>query len=222
MDLRKLHNLSKKDFIQEVTKDGNVVLDVGCGCGGDFLKWGHNNVVVIACDPNERSVCEAKIRRAKVKIPIDVYLGDISCTPVNQYDIICYNFSLQYTFASSELFKQTIKCIKDRSKIGTTLMGIVPDSDFIMMLPNHTVDSFGNEIHKEELFGEFGESVNFYVPNTPYYKNGPLPEPVAWKDLLVTYLCKIGFELTLWTPLISYTTGTVSDVYSKFIFTRIK
>lgn len=222
MDLRKLHNISKRDFINEVTRDGNIVLDVGCGCGGDLMKWGHNNVVLQACDPDERSVCEARNRSKKLGISASFFVGDISVTPVQPYDIICYNFSLQYTFASEHLFKKTIKCIKDRSKVGTILMGVVPDSDNIMFLPPFTKDAFGSEIHKGPLTGEFGDTVKFWIPGTPYYKNGPVAEPIAWKDLLQTYLLKEGFVLTLWSPLISFSTGTVSDVYSKFIFTRLK
>lgn len=222
MDLRKLHNISKRDFINEVTREGNTVLDVGCGCGGDLMKWGRNNVVITACDPDERSVCEARSRSKNLRIPANFFVGDISITPEQEYDIICYNFSLQYTFASENLFKKTIECIKNRSKIGTVLMGVVPDSDAIMLLPPLSRDPFGSEIHKGEITGEFGDSVKFYVPGTPYYKNGPVSEPVAWKDLLQTYLFKQGFVLTLWTPLLSFSTGTVSDVYSKFIFTRIK
>lgn len=222
MDLRKLHNISKRDFINEVTQDGNTVLDVGCGCGGDLMKWGRNNVVITACDPDERSVCEAKTRSKNLKVQANFFVGDISVTPIQPYDIICYNFSLQYIFASQDLFMKTLDCIKQRSKVGTVLMGVVPDSDSLLHLPSFTRDAFGSEIHKGDLSGDFGDCIKFFIPGTPYYKNGPVAEPVAWKDLLQTYLFKQGFVMVLWTPLLSFYTGTVSDVYSKFIFRRIK
>ena len=35
-ELRKTHNEAKRSLIEAVTREGNSVLDVGCGFGGDL------------------------------------------------------------------------------------------------------------------------------------------------------------------------------------------
>lgn len=218
MDLRKLHNMAKRDFINSVTRDGYLILDAGCGCGGDMVKWGQHNVVVYACDPDTASIHEAR-RRAKNK-SWHFFNGDISKTPVQPYDIICYNFSLQYIFESEATFTRTIKDIVKRSKVGTMLMGVVPDSDDMLTHDSFT-DHLGNVFDKGELTGEFGDTVKFFVKGAPYYSKGPRPEPVCYKDILSTMLLRAGFERTSWEPLLPWPTGTISDMYARFIFTRI-
>lgn len=222
MDLRKLHNANKRDFINNVVKEGQTILDAGCGCGGDLMKWGHNKVVVYACDPDPASITEARKRSKTLKQKVHFFNGDISKTPIQEYDIICYNFSIHYIFATEELFMKTIKCISERTKIGTKIIGVVPDSDEILMAPTFTRDHLGNEFIKGNLNGEFGDLVKFNIAGSPYYKNGPVTEPVCYKDLLITYLEREGFELETWTPFISFPTGCISDMYSKFIFCRIR
>lgn len=220
MNLRKLHNEYKRYFIQDCTKEGQVILDAGCGCGGDIHKWSHQNVVVYACDPNNESVHEAK-KRTRGSKKFHFFNGDISSTPIQGYDIICYNFSIHYIFETEELFLKTIQNIKQRSKVGTKIIGVVPDSDEILLSENFKRDSLGNEFSKGKLTGGFGDLVQFNIQGSPYYKNGPVLEPVCYKELLITYLEREGFELDVWCPFIPFTTGFISDMYSKFIFTRL-
>lgn len=37
-EIRKNHNNAKRELIQSVTQEGNQILDVGCGFGGDLQK----------------------------------------------------------------------------------------------------------------------------------------------------------------------------------------
>jgi mRNA capping enzyme len=221
MDLRKLHNLAKREFINDQTREGMVVLDAGCGCGGDLLKWGHHNITVYACDPNVTSILEAR-KRSKGKTNFHFFNGDISHTPVQPYDIICYNFSLQYIFVNEQTFRCSIDNICARSKVGTVFMGVVPDSDAIFLAPDSVRDANGNEFHKGVLSGEFSDRVRFFVKDSPYYACGAITEPVCHKDLLMTFLGRAGFECTTWTPFISFSTGTITDMYSKFVFTKTR
>ncbi len=208
MDLRKMHNTVKRDLIESLGPV-DIVLDAGCGCGGDLLKW-NSKSVVFACDPNNESLKEARKRKTHAKA-VHFFNGDISNTPVQPYDAICYNFSIQYIFASRELFTKTIENIAKRSKIGTKLIGVVPDSEELILhgkLQNPT--------------GNFNDSVSFFVEGAPYYKNGPVDEPVCYKEILITELEKIGFTLEFWSPLVSFATGTITDLYSKFLFVKYK
>lgn len=220
MNLRKIHNDIKRDFIYNNTKDDQLVLDVGCGRGGDIQKWLTQKVKLVACDPDKNSIYDARKRDREHKVKF--YIGDIAKTPVQEYDVICYNFSIHYIFASEELFLNTINHIRDRSKIGTKLIGTVPDSEEILLKPDTYKDSLGNEIRKVNVQGDFGDLVSFNIVGSPYYRNGPISEPICYKELLITYMDRAGFELDYWIPFVSFTTGLISDVYSKFIFTRIK
>ena len=47
-EIRKYHNESKRLLIQSATREGDSILDVGCGFGGDLQKWRH--VPVSLCD----------------------------------------------------------------------------------------------------------------------------------------------------------------------------
>lgn len=208
MDLRKLHNMIKRDLIESLG-EARIVLDAGCGCGGDLMKW-NNKTVVFACDPNDQSLQEARKRRTHAKA-VHFFNGDISKTPVQVYDAICYNFSIQYIFATRDLFYKTIQCINERSAIGTKVIGVVPDSEDLILsgkLQNPT--------------GNFGDSVSFFVEGAPYYKNGPVDEPVCYKELLITELERIGFQLDMWQPFVSFKTGTLTDLYAKFLFIKYK
>ena len=95
------------------------------------------------------------------------------------------------------------------------LIGVVPDSEELMLHTGSLFTKRGN------FTGDFGDHVQFFIEGAPYYKNGPVSEPVCYKDILITELERIGFALELWSPFISFTTGDISDLYAKFIFRRV-
>jgi SAM-dependent methyltransferase len=222
MDIRKLHNSVKRHLIQSVSKPGLNVLDVGCGRGGDIFKWLDCKVKLSVCDPCKDALVEARKRCGPKNVKF--YDGDITHVPGGVFDILCYNFSLQYTFANEELFTRTTESIQSKSHVGTKLVGIVPNSDFIL---NHSkfIDSHGNYFMrgKDTGNGDYGEKVWVCVKNTLYYENDePISEPIAYKDILVTRLQSMGWVLNVWEPMIHHSTGLISDMYAQFIFTRIE
>ena len=214
-DIRKAHNNFKKDLIQKSTDNGDLVLDVGCGCGGDLQKWRHAGANINMCDPDEKSLEEAKSRAKNLKIRVNFYNGDIFNCPNRRYNVVCFNFSLHYIFASEKLFKESIREIKKRMKPGGKLIGIIPDSEkIIMKTPLH--DDMGNFFKlKEHGNGGFGEKLFVHLIDTPYYSDGPKSEPVAYRDHLIHELESNGFTLTLWENLSG---SHISELYSKFMF----
>jgi len=219
-DIRKTHNFFKREIIESITdgRDNPSVLDVGCGFGGDLQKWKHAGVKNLSmCDPSARALQEAKSRAQGLKMHVNFYEGDIRGCPKNRtYDIICYNFSLHYIFASEKLFHESIREIKKRIKQGGTLAGIIPDSDTIVMRTPYQDDLGNFFLLKLSPQGGFGEKLFVNLADTPYYEDGAKAEPVAYKDKLVTTLESQGFHLVYWGPLTGH---KVTQMYSKFIFT---
>ena len=214
-DIRKAHNNFKKDLIQKSTDNGDLVLDVGCGCGGDLQKWRHAGANINMCDPDEKSLEEAKSRAKNLKIRVNFYNGDIFNCPNRRYNVVCFNFSLHYIFASEKLFKESIREIKKRMKPGGKLIGIIPDSEKIIM-KTPLQDDMGNFFKlKEHGNGGFGEKLFVHLIDTPYYSDGPKSEPVAYRDHLIHELESNGFTLTLWENLSG---SHISELYSKFMF----
>ena len=215
-DIRKYHNDEKRDLIKSVSKEGYAVLDVGCGFGGDIGKWKHAHVNLSMCEPSLEALEEAKKRAQFYKMRINFYHGDITSVPNRKYDIVCYNFSLHYIFASENLFMNTTKEIAKRMKPGGQLIGIIPDSNQVIFKTpiHHETGSFF--VMKGTSHGQFGEKLFVFLEDTPYYEDGAKSEPIAHKDLLVTRLEKLGFIMTMWEPLHG---NPISNLYSKFIFT---
>lgn len=218
-EIRRAHNTFKKELIQSATREGDLILDVGCGCGGDLQKWRHAGANINMCDPDETSLAEARSRAKNLKIRVNFYQGDIFDCPNRKYDVVCFNFSLHYIFASEKLFRDSIREIKKRMKPGGKLIGIIPDSQQIIM-KTPLQDDMGNFfMMKEHGNGGFGEKLFVQLVDTPYYADGPKAEPVAYRDHLVCELESNGFTLALWENL---TGSHISELYSKFIFTYRK
>jgi SAM-dependent methyltransferase len=215
-EVRKYHNLVKRQLIRSVTKTGFSALDVGCGFGGDLQKWQSCYTNVDMCDPNSDSLIEARRRAEKLSMSVSFYEGDILACPEKVYDVVCYNFSLHYIFQSRDLFFKSIQAIRSRMETGSVLIGCIPDSMSILMATPFK-DHMKNFMSRGENtgYGNFGEKLFVQLADTPFYKDGPKAEPIAYKDLLVTHLEEIGLRLFLWEPLKNF---EISKLYSKFIF----
>lgn len=219
--IRQHHNDVKRELIQRCVKPGNSVLDVGCGFGGDLHKWVSSGIRTLdMCDPSSDALAEAKSRASKIKgVEPVMYHGDILACPTNKrYDVVCYNFSLHYIFANEKLFRQSIRAIRDRLKPGGKLIGVIPDSESVLM-ETPFKDELGNFFVRKETtgFGNFGEKVFVMLVDTPFYNGEAKSEPIAYRDILITELLENGFQLEEWVPL----NGTkLSTLYSRFIFVR--
>ena len=218
-ELRKTHNEAKRSLIEAVTREGNSVLDVGCGFGGDLQKWHRCGANISMCDPEPSALVEARSRAKNMRIRVNFYEGDVRACPNRKHDIVCYNFSLHYIFATKELFHASIREIRKRVKPGGHLVGIIPDSEKIVF-KTPLVDDRGNFFKlKEHGNGGFGEKLFVHLVDTPFYADGPRSEPVAYKDLLVTHREDAGFTLLSWEGLEG---NPISELYSKFIFVYSK
>tara|TARA_Y100000389_G_scaffold171678_1_gene179508 strand:- start:888 stop:1565 length:678 start_codon:yes stop_codon:yes gene_type:complete len=219
--VRTSNNLIKRKLIHNAVLmcSGNKqVLDVGCGFGGDLKKWQHAGIRCLdMCDPDADSLREAESRAQSIGMKPKFFHGDINSCPLKKYDIICFNFSLHYIYASADLFFKSISGIKKRLKIGGKLIGCIPDSESIL-----EYTPFGDELGNKFLrkngsgYGEFGEKLFVQLADTPFYKDGMRSEPICYKDMLITHLERKGVKLALWERF--PVEHEIQKFYSTFIF----
>ena len=62
-----------------------------------------------------------------------------------------------------------------------------------------------------------GDDVEIVLDRTPFYAEGAIAEPIAYRDLLVTGLSNSGIQLESWTRCEG---SEVTQMYSQFIFVR--
>lgn len=189
MDIRAANNIIKRDFLNAFVKKGSKVLDVGCGQGGDLHKWRHIGVNLTGIDPSRPAIEEA-VRRSRGYGTFRV--GTIEHAPLELYDVICYNFSIQYQ--PLELLPEITRRLSD----GGILIGTVTDSTRLDMDDRIQIQKV-DEDH-----------ISVFIPDTPYYANGPVVEPILHKDEFIKRVELCGLRLLLWEPF---------SIYAKFVFT---
>lgn len=223
-NVRKLHNSAKIELISKLAK--GKVLDVGSGRGGDLKKFQHcrevKHLTLIEPDLELMKESQKRFENIHFKIPVTFLQGDIHQSPLEQFDCICYNFSLHYIFHNEQLFHSSINEIHRRLKVGGKLFGCIPDSEKIIMCTPMT-DKYGNIVTRkidQSGYGRFGEKL--YVKlESPYYEEDFKSEPIAYKDILITYLNDLGIRLIEWSPLLKdERVESISFLYSRFIFVK--
>lgn len=180
-----------KDWVPRKSR----VLDIGCGQGGDVHKWNQVGVSeLVGVDPNPWAIREAR-RRSKEYNGFRFVVGDIRCAPRDKpFDVICYNFSLQYQ--PLELLSEVTERLSRENGI---FLGVVTDSTRL------------DHAHEQGIQVERVDEghIRVFIPDTPYYANGPITEPILDKERFISEAEKLGLELQTWEPF---------SMYAKFVF----
>lgn len=218
--LRKLHNDCKRQLILKWVRPRDLVLDCGCGRGGDWWKWRAAKARVAAIDPDAESLKIAENRAREMDLNVwFLGQGDIrQAAFAGPFDVVCYNFSLQYIVDSWDL---SIKAIGSALKVGGLLIGIVPDKGRALGISDERGsfnDPLGNEFHIFQ--GQRRILVN--IVDGPFYAEGGRDEPLLDPAELIPALEGVGLELVIWEPMIPRPNGLISDLYSKFVFHKIR
>ena len=215
--LRKLHNDCKRKLILDWVHPGSVVLDCGCGRGGDWWKWKAARAKVVAIDPDAASLQEAETRACEMGFGVwFLGPGDVrNAAFAGPFDVVCYNFSLQYIFEDEKTLHDSLKAIKVAVSPGGILIGIVPEKARVEALLDENgqfTDVLGNHVRIE------GTKLLVRLTDGPFYADGPKEEPLMDGSILIQNLKNLGFEKLVWEPMILSPNGLVSDIYTKFVF----
>jgi hypothetical protein len=78
-------------------------------------------------------------------------------------------------------------------------------------------DELGNwfRMRNAHADGGFGEKLFVELVDTPFYADGPRSEPIAFKDVLITELERLGLKLITWEHMHG---SEISQLYAKFVF----
>lgn len=219
--MRKMHNDAKRQLIQRWVLPGTKVLDCGCGRGGDWHKWKAACAHVFAIDPDEESLREAEQRAHDMRFGV-WFLGKgsiIQAAFAGPFDVICYNFSLQYICEDPVTYRTSLKAIACSLNPNGLLIGVVPEKARAEALADqygHFKDSLGNEF----ALLQGGRRLNVRLADGPFYADGGREEPVLDATVLVQDLEILGLTMVMWEPMLPQPTGLISDLYSKFVFRK--
>jgi SAM-dependent methyltransferase len=218
--LRKLHNSSKRKLITQWIRPGSLVLDCGCGRGGDIHKWKLiQGVKVIGVDPDEESLAEAQTRTIEANFGMwFLPPGDVTTAlSWGPYDVVCYNFSLHYIFENMDTYTKSVWAINQCLSPNGLLIGITPDKNRILPLLNSESkfeDGLGNKIELK------GDKLLVNLVGGPFYAEGGREEPLLDPDMFIQSMIQSGMKLIKWGPMISHPNGLISDIYSQFVFVK--
>jgi len=218
--IRKLHNSCKRDLITKWVKPNSYVLDCGCGRGGDLWKWKSAKVRLAAIDPDDESLDEAEKRSLDIGIAV-CFLGrgDIRHAAfAGPFDVVCYNFSIHYIVDAWDL---SIKALSLSVKTGGLLLGITPDKGRAIGIADEN-GAFTDPLGNEFTIFQGQRRMMVRLVDGPFYADGGREEPLLDPEDLINALTATGFELLIWEPMLPAPNGYISDLYSKFVFRKIR
>ena len=200
-DVRQRHNQQKFDLLYSYTKPHDSIVDIGCGRGGDLHKWKKRNLNVVAVDPNEQYISDARVRDKGMYV--DWRVGT-DC-PMGQFDAASAMFSIHHSVSGDPV--NQIQTILGNIKPGGYFFGCIPDGDDIIR--DKEFESSEGSFH---LVGH--SQVEWSVPG-PYFDGSICTEPIMTRSMLEYF---IGLKSEKWEKM--GPRGSISYYYVKFAFKK--
>lgn len=180
-NMKKFHNKIKRDLIKKYAKNNDIIIDLGCGKGGDMHKWINTNIKYVkGYDINKEYLKEAEDRYEKIKkqkninteiiykcIDLSKQIIDTEHENVN---IITCNFALHYFFKNEETFNILKKSIKNNLKLNGYFIGTIFDGISVNnMINNYEFTQFDGLFKIEKLNNNnklFGNEIKVYLKDS--------------------------------------------------------
>ncbi|NWR71807.1 MCES methyltransferase, partial [Centropus unirufus] len=204
------------EFIDRVRRKKNdiTVLDLGCGKGGDLLKWKKGRIKKLVCtDIADISVqqCKQRYEDMKARCRYNEHIfdaefiqadstKDLLCTkysdPDMHFDICSCQFVYHYSFETYEQADMMLKNACGNLSPGGYFIGTTPNSfELVKRLEASETNSFGNEVYnvKFEKKGDyplFGCKYDFHLEEVV-----DVPEFLVYFPLLEEMAKKHGMKL---------------------------
>ncbi|KAI5130519.1 mRNA (guanine-N7-)-methyltransferase [Nematocida parisii] len=162
--VREANNFLKQKLIQKFIRENSVVLDLGCGKGGDLSKLKHHNIKhYYGCDIAKESLAEALKRSLTHKFKSDFLQADFINNKIiiqEKADLVMAQFSFHYAFANENSVKKAVNNVCNNLKEGGVFILTIPDMQVITRRSARNI-----------VDGSFGNSLYKVCPNKSFYKN---------------------------------------------------
>jgi mRNA (guanine-N7-)-methyltransferase len=140
-NLRRINNFIKAGILMNYVNKNNVVLDLGCGKGGDLRKYKSLKIKkYVGVDVSEKSIQEAisRVRYLKPSFVAQFCVNDayndklLFAGAPNQFDVITSQFSFHYAFFDETSLETSVFNINTNLKPGGFFIITVPRKNVII------------------------------------------------------------------------------------------
>ncbi|CAG8696119.1 17005_t:CDS:2 [Cetraspora pellucida] len=182
--LKNFNNWIKSVIIGKYVGANSTVLDIGCGKGGDLLKWKAAKIsALVGLDLSDVSIDHAKNRwenlNIRDKYPAEFHVLDCFSNPITsissiknkKFDVVSMQLCLHYSFETENKARMALINASSNLKEGGLFIGTVTDANWIAkklkaLGPKEL--QFGNSIYsiifeQKHEFPTFGHKYNFYL-----------------------------------------------------------
>ncbi|KAJ1965290.1 mRNA cap guanine-N7 methyltransferase [Dispira parvispora] len=178
LQLRKFNNWVKSVLINQYTRGGHHALDLGCGKGGDLIKWNQVRIrELVGLDIAKVSIEQARQRYQSLKRAnfqatfhaVDCYQESITPYLPSGFmaDVVSMQFCMHYAFDCEEHVRTMLQNVSRHLKPGGHFIGTIPNANFLVKRIRSIPDNqFGNSIYRVEFdskdpFALFGHCYRF-------------------------------------------------------------
>ncbi|XP_008579324.1 PREDICTED: mRNA cap guanine-N7 methyltransferase isoform X1 [Galeopterus variegatus] len=228
------------DKVRQKKKHGITVLDLGCGKGGDLLKWKKGRINKLVCtDIADVSVKQCQQRYEDMKnrrdneyifnaefITADCskeLLVDKFHDPEICFDICSCQFVYHYSFESYEQADLMLRNACERLSPGGYFIGTTPNSfELIRRLEASETESFGNEIYsvkfqKKGDYPLFGCKYDFSLEGVV-----DVPEFLVYFPLLNEMAKKYNMKLVYKKTFLEFYEEKIKNSENKMLLKRMQ
>jgi len=209
------HNRVKSRLYERFTRNGDRLLDIGCGKGGDLHKWEHRRLhTVIAVDVNPAFIREAKRRierkramRTRVHFwQADAFIDDLTsgAPGAPPYDAVSCMFCLHYAARDESSIHRLCQNVGQSLRVGGVFFGICADGDRILQ-----TGTFANDLVDVRIpphgDGPWGRPYEFVLSDSIIAERNV--EFVTQQSELVRVAAQYGLEPTSLADCAEWTTA---------------
>jgi mRNA (guanine-N7-)-methyltransferase len=196
--LRKMNNWIKSVLIQRYVNVNDKVLDLGCGKGGDLLKFTHAKIKeYVGVDVAAKSIDDAK-KRNLGHFQARFIVKDCFSNPLGLtgFDFVNSQFCIHYAFYSEQGVRQLLENVSKALKNDGIWVATFPDAERLLKRGLE----FGNSIYKIRFEGDehptFGDKYWFTLQGVV-----DCPEYVVHfstlEKLAIEYDLKLEYKINL-------------------------
>lgn len=218
--LRNFNNFIKSVLIQKQARPRSVVLDIGCGKGGDLLKWSKLRTQGwIGVDIADVSIQQARSRYEDMQFKpfwADFCVGDAFSDQIEDIvhpeafpiDTVSIQFSLHYAFKSERNIRILLHNVSRALKRNGKFIGTIPNSDVLVKniwsVPEGKTE-WGNALYRvkfdklppKDLESDpFGHQYYFFLEDAV----GNVPEYIVPFNVLHKLCSEYGLQLEYKRP----------------------